>query len=121
MKRKTDLFAKFKRKDFILIVCILCTGIILLLFMNSALTKGNTVRVTMNNCVTATYSLNENITEILRTEDGSYNTLVIENNAVYIREADCPDLICVKQHTINRVGETIVCLPHKLIVEIVDK
>ena len=33
-------------------------------------------------------------------------------------EADCPDLICVHHKPISRQGESIVCLPHKVIVEV---
>ena len=33
-------------------------------------------------------------------------------------EADCPDRLCVKQKAICKNGETIVCLPHKVVVEI---
>ena len=35
-----------------------------------------------------------------------------------MKEADCPDKYCVKQGKIKNVGETIVCLPHKVVVEI---
>lgn len=37
---------------------------------------------------------------------------------VRVIEADCPDQIDVKQGYISRVGEIIVCLPNKLIIEI---
>ena len=36
----------------------------------------------------------------------------------FIKNADCRDGICVSRGKINKVGESIVCLPHKLIVEI---
>ena len=35
-------------------------------------------------------------------------------------EADCPDKLCVHQKAIERTNETIVCLPHKVVVEIQD-
>ena len=33
-------------------------------------------------------------------------------------DATCPDHICVNQKEISKTGETIVCLPNKVIVEI---
>ena len=32
--------------------------------------------------------------------------------------ANCNDALCVKQGNISKVGQTIICLPHKLIIEI---
>jgi hypothetical protein len=32
--------------------------------------------------------------------------------------ADCPDKLCVKQRSIAKEGETIVCLPHRVVVKI---
>jgi hypothetical protein len=55
----------------------------------------------------------ENISNI-----DSYNVMIVENNTINIIDADCPDKICVNHSTIENVGETIICLPHKLVVEI---
>lgn len=46
------------------------------------------------------------------------NTVIIEDGQVYMKEADCPDGLCVKQGSISKVGESIICLPHKLVVRI---
>ncbi len=48
------------------------------------------------------------------------NTVVIKNGQIYIKEANCPDELCIKQGKISNAGESIICLPHKLIVRIVD-
>lgn len=50
-----------------------------------------------------------------------YNVLQIKEGEVSITEADCPDLICVHHKPVSRQGETIVCLPHKLLVEVVGE
>lgn len=47
------------------------------------------------------------------------NIIVIEKGKVSVIDANCPDKICVEHKEIDSVGETIICLPHKLIVEIV--
>ena len=47
-----------------------------------------------------------------------HNLIRIENEKIAIIEADCPDRICVHTGAISQPGETIACLPHKLIIEI---
>lgn len=51
---------------------------------------------------------------------GHKNLIVRDGDQVYIKEASCSDELCVRQGTISEPGETIVCLPHTLIVEIVS-
>lgn len=50
--------------------------------------------------------------------DYGYNLVELDDNKVRVIEADCPDKIDVKQGYISRIGETIVCLPNKLVIEI---
>ena len=50
--------------------------------------------------------------------DSGENHVVITGGKVSVTDADCPDKLCVKQGEIDRQGQTIVCLPHKLVVEI---
>lgn len=47
-----------------------------------------------------------------------YNLIEIGDESVRVIDADCPDKIDVKQGSISKIGETIVCLPHKLVLEI---
>ncbi|MBQ9155690.1 MAG: NusG domain II-containing protein [Eubacterium sp.] len=58
---------------------------------------------------------------VVNTGDGWENILKIEDGRVSMVKADCPDKICVDHKPIRNVGETIVCLPHKLVVEIIDE
>ena len=36
-----------------------------------------------------------------------------------MKDANCPDKICEGHNKISYKGETIVCLPHKVVIEIV--
>ena len=36
-----------------------------------------------------------------------------------MKDANCPDKICEGHQKISYKGETIVCLPHKVVIEIV--
>jgi len=50
--------------------------------------------------------------------DGKYNIVKITNEYVEIIEANCPNQQCVIQGRINRPGQSIICLPHRLVVEL---
>jgi hypothetical protein len=47
-----------------------------------------------------------------------YNVIAIEKGRIRITDADCPDKLCVKSGWISQAGQTIVCLPHRLIISI---
>ncbi|MDD4508099.1 MAG: NusG domain II-containing protein [Eubacteriaceae bacterium] len=78
------------------------------------------VRVSQNGQIIRTLSLNQNYKETIRCSEG-YNTIMIENGYASVSESDCPNQICVNSKAISSVGETIACLPHHLIIEIVQK
>lgn len=51
--------------------------------------------------------------------NGNMNVVMIQDGYADVTDADCPDKLCVNQRKIRLEGETIVCLPHKLVVEII--
>ena len=46
------------------------------------------------------------------------NTIHVEPGAISVTEADCPDGICVRQGKLTTAGVPIVCMPHRLVIEI---
>lgn len=109
----------FQKKDKLLVAFIvIAAGIVAMvsnLFGNKA---GSYVRVTIDGELYGEYSLQEDQSIEIQGTSG-YNRLVIIHNSVKMLEADCPDQYCVKHAAITNTNETIVCLPHKLTVEIV--
>lgn len=53
-------------------------------------------------------------------EAGSYNLIFVADGKVTMEAADCRDQICVHHKPIISERESIICLPHKLVVEIAD-
>ena len=53
------------------------------------------------------------------TVDLDTNIICITKDGVYVKEAHCPDKLCKKSGVINKPGQSIVCLPGKVMVEIV--
>lgn len=78
---------------------------------------GTWVVVMESGVETARYSLSEDRTVRLET-DGGYNLLAISGGRVAVTEADCGDRTCVNTGWIGRQGESIICLPHRLVVHI---
>jgi hypothetical protein len=50
--------------------------------------------------------------------NGQYNIVLITYEEVKIKEANCPDQVCVKSGPIRHAGQAIVCLPHRVVVKI---
>ena len=48
----------------------------------------------------------------------SYNLISVTDGTVVMEAADCRDQICVHHRPILSKGENIICLPHRLVVEI---
>nr|WP_242704635.1 NusG domain II-containing protein [Enterococcus sp. 665A] len=51
--------------------------------------------------------------------DGDYNLIEIADQKIRVKEASCKDQICVRRGWIEKKGDTIVCLPHKMVIEII--
>ena len=64
-------------------------------------------------------ALTEPKTIVVEGKDGLTNTIVAEKGSIRVEKADCPDQICVRQGAISDGTVPIVCLPNKLIIEIV--
>lgn len=47
-----------------------------------------------------------------------YNVVRVEKGKIRIIDADCPDKLCVKTGWITEPGQSVICLPHKLIIKI---
>ena len=81
--------------------------------------KGAGAEVTIDGQFYGTYSLEEEQTVEIIVDDKVKNVLKIQNGKADMIAADCPDLLCVHQRAVSNQNETIVCLPNKVVVEIV--
>lgn len=79
---------------------------------------GNAVTITVDGKQLRTLSLSSDTAIDIPGANGGSNHLVIKNGQASITEADCPDKLCVHQAAIRHNGESLVCLPHKVIVKV---
>lgn len=73
----------------------------------------STVVITKNGKLFEICSLYDN-----KTVNTGSNTIVIENGEVYMSFADCKNHICIREGRISRPGQTIICMPNRIVVEI---
>ncbi len=109
-----------KKHDFIVIGIIIIAAAAIFAFLYFGNNGGVYVNVEIDGKTVETFSLSEDRTFVIETENGT-NTLVIKDGYASVSEADCPDKICVHHRKINRNGESIICLPHRVVISISDK
>ena len=108
---------KTHRNDLLLAAILLLLGGALALFLRFTRQAGGTVSVQIDGNVVMELPLGEDIDLVLG-EGAHTNTLVIADGKARVAEASCPDQICVRQGAVQYAGESIVCLPHRLVVTV---
>ena len=107
------------KNDIILAVIVIVVAATGLLLLNIFKTEGSFAVIKIDGKETERYPLSVNTEVVIETGDDGRNTLVIEDNKAFMKDANCPDKICEGHSKISYKGETIVCLPHKVVIEIV--
>lgn len=106
-----------KKTDYLLIAVALLAAVGIRFFYSAGAEKGKGVEITVDGESKAFLPIDENDNIRIDT-DGGYNVITVKDGEVTVTEADCRDQICVEHKKIKKTGETIVCLPHKLVVTI---
>lgn len=111
-----------RKNDIILVGIILIVGLIALFAMNIIQNNDHSdleVLIKHDGVVIKSYPFTQKTDETyVYEENGERNVVQIKDGLVSMIDADCRDQICVKTASISKNGEIIVCLPHKLTVEI---
>lgn len=113
-----------KKWDIVLLIALLLLSLlpegVFILSGSDRMLEGSKAVVQVNGSVYKEIPLSEHHgtdTFTIQTADG-YNTVVVKDQKIGIIEADCPDKICIQEGFIRNPGETTVCLPHKVMIEI---
>ena len=99
------------------------TGVCLVFFslaglaMYAARPGGSHVTVWADGTQRGVYPLDREQEIAIETQSGT-NILRIQDGSAKITQADCPDRLCVRQKEISKKGQSIICLPHKIVVEV---
>ena len=102
------------KKGDIAVICSVAVAFVLSIVLLIPFSKqGSRVVVKQDNKIVYNESININ-----KTVDTPTNTVIIKDGIVYISDATCKNQVCVNTGKISKKGESIICLPNKVIVEI---
>ena len=103
-----------KKNDWLLIASIIFIALVFAGVHQLAGKSGGQVVVKADGVIYGKWPLSED-----RTIDiNGTNQLLIENGKARMAAATCPDRLCVHQRAIDQDGESIICLPNRVIVTV---
>ena len=108
-----------KKADIILFIFIVVLGGLVSWWSLGGSLTGEKVLITADGRDYGIYSLAENQT-IDVTLDGHTNHITIKDGVVSMTYSTCKNQVCVNTGAISQTKDAIVCLPNKIVVEIVS-
>lgn len=111
-----------KTKTWIAIFSILltiCVGITIVLYTKKP--EEHTVQILQNGTCIREIDLSqveEPYSFTVEDPNGGSNTISVEPGRICVSQADCPDHVCIRRGWLSDSMEPIVCLPHKLTIQI---
>ncbi len=109
-----------KKNDLIMIGVLLIGFITILAALLATQNKGAQVVVSVDTVEVARFSLNEDTVYEINGYEGGKNTLIIKDGEAYVVDSSCPDHLCEHMGKISKVGQSVICLPNRVVVEIAD-
>jgi len=91
-----------------------------LLFILKPSQEGECVAVYVENNEVARYSLAVD-GEYEITSGEHYLVLKIQDGCAFVCETNCPDHTCEKSGTIQKAGESLICLPAKIVIKVLGE
>jgi len=114
---------RMKKWDFIILVLLVVLSFTPWAIFAATRLTGEHVTYTAvlraNRQVVKEFPLDENTTFTYEDSHGDINVIEVKDGRIHIKSANCSDQVCVRRGWISRGGETIVCLPHQVIIEVV--
>ena len=107
-----------KKIDFIIIVCAIAMGFVMLAIVLLTQKEGDMVTVEVSGESVASFPLSEELTYVINGKNGGTNTLIIRKGYAWIEEASCPDGLCRNMGKIRNSSQSIVCLPNQVVIRI---
>ena len=111
---------RFGKNDviFISFLAIFCIAVCVWVYKGGAV-EGSNIQITVDGKEYGIYSLLEEQT-ITIGEGDKKNIIEIKGGKAYMKEASCPDQLCVDQNEICFDKEAIICLPNKVVVTVIS-
>ncbi|MBS6106119.1 MULTISPECIES: NusG domain II-containing protein [Anaerococcus] len=112
---------KIKKGDIIISLALLLLSLLMSFGISNSKpkTSGKILRVEQNSKLYGEYPLDID-REVVFDDGVHFNKIVIKDGKAYMDEANCRDQICTHMKEISMNGETIICLPNRVFLEVVD-
>lgn len=110
-----------KKWDLIIIIVLIILSLMPIRLLISNNNSGDLKRViiSVNGEEYESLELKENLNKIIKIEEGlEINEIFINKGQVYMNHSNCTDKVCMRQGKISKIGESIVCLPNRVFIEI---
>ncbi len=120
MKQTSRRFP-IKTADLLLIGGLLVVAAVLFFTLSRWSADGRIAEVQVDGVTVVALPLDADTTYVIDGVDGGHNTLVIADGKATVTEATCPDGVCVRHRAIDRAGQSIICLPNKVVVRVVGE
>ena len=109
---------RFARGDLMLIAVLLIAGLAIIAMLNLTRQDGRQAIVRVDGQIVAQLTLSQDAQYPVESEGSVTNLVVIQDGSVHMEEASCPDHLCIRRGAIRYAGDSIICLPNKVVVEI---
>ncbi len=106
-----------KKADIILAAALILIGITMSYLLSFGQETGAYAEIYANGKLQGSYSLEED-REIKVSYSDHINVISIRDGNVYMKSADCSGHDCIKQGSISKTGQSIVCLPNRVVAQI---
>lgn len=112
---------KIKKGDIIISISLLLLSMLMAFGISNMNTKstGQILRVEKDSKLYGEFPLDQD-REIVLDDNVHFNKIVIKDGKAYMDEANCRDQICTHMKEISINGETIICLPNRVFLEVID-
>ncbi|MBQ3797334.1 MAG: NusG domain II-containing protein [Butyrivibrio sp.] len=107
-----------KKDDMILIGVLLAGVAVILCALLLANRNGEYAVVSVDGVEVASFPLNSDTVYEIEGYNGGHNTLIIKDGKAHLEDSSCPDHLCEHMGRIDREGQSIICLPNRVVVEI---
>ena len=112
-----------KKADIVLLIVLIVLGLASTVLVGMSKSGGDTVIIEQNGKMYGKYSLYEDRTITVDGVNGkeARNIVSIKGGKVIMVEASCTNQVCVHHSAISAGGESIICLPNRVVVRIEGK
>lgn len=109
---------RFGRNDVVLLLVLAVACVLGLVVLRISSGPGAQVEITVDDVSYGIYPLDKEQQIPVVIDGVCVNVVSISNGQVFMKEADCPDQLCVRQHAISSARESIICLPNRVVVTV---